>query len=240
MRQIVRWMMALVAVPVAFPVLAQRPAESVQPPIITASAVGKVQAVPDRAYVVLGVETRNASAAVAASENAAKQTSVISALRSLQISDSAISTQNYSVSPETRNDSGDHTPRIVSYLVSNSIQVEAYDLSKVGKLVDTALAHGANQIASITFFESNAEELYRQALAAAVANARAQAAAMAVAAGGRLGSLIDLNSQGGRFPSPALSNVRTLGFAADQTPVMPGQETIEASVSGRWVFIPER
>lgn len=240
MRQVVRWMMAVVAIPVALPALAQRPAESVEPPIITASASGKVQAVPDRAYVVLSVETRNASAAVAAGENAAKQTSVISALRSLQIPDSAISTQNYSVSPEMRNDSGSRTPRIVSYLVSNSVQVEVGDLGKVGKIVDAVLAHGANQISSIAFFESNLEVLYRQALAAAVFNARKQAEAMAVAAGGRLGSLIDLSSQGGRFPSPVMSSMKAVGFAAAQTPIMPGQETIEASVSGRWVFIPDR
>jgi uncharacterized protein len=240
MRCSVRWLSIVPALVLASSVAAQRPGNEPAPPVITVSAQGRLQVVPDRAYVVLSVETRQASAAQAASENANKQAAVISALRSLGISRSQISTQNYSVSPETRNDEGTRAPRIVSYLVSNSVRVEISDLSILGKVIDTSLSRGANQVSSVSLFESNADALYEKALTAAVSNARRQAETMAAAAGGKLGPLLELSSEGGRPPVPALGYGRMASIAAATTPIMPGQDTVEASVSGRWVFIQTR
>lgn len=217
---------------------AQRVGGDVPPSVITVSAQGEIQVVPDRAYVLVSVQTRSSSAAAAAGENANKQTAVITSLRSLGVKDSQISTQNYTVVPETRNDNLDHTPRIVSYLVSNSLRVEVTDLATVGKVIDSALSHGANQVSSVDFFESEAVDLYRKALAEAVANAKAQAEIMASAAGGHLGSLLELNSSGVRMPSPMFGAVRMAGVASSETPIMPGQDTIEASVTAKWVFVP--
>lgn len=217
---------------------AQRVGGDVPPSVITVSAQGEIQVVPDRAYVLVSVQTRSSSAAAAAGENANKQTAVIASLRSLGVKDSQISTQNYTVVPETRNDNLDHTPRIVSYLVSNSLRVEVTDLATVGKVIDSALSHGANQVSSVDFFESQAVDLYRKALAEAVANAKAQAEIMASAAGGHLGSLLELNSSGVRMPSPMFGAVRMAGVASSETPIMPGQDTIEASVTAKWVFVP--
>ena len=90
----------------------------------------------------------------------------------------------------------------------------------------------------MSFFESNADQLYRGALALAVRNAKAQANVMAIAAGGHLGGLVELNSAGGQLPSPVMGNVRMATFAAQETPIMPGQDTIQASVAGKWVFVP--
>jgi len=219
------------------PILAQQPVPPVAPSVISTSSRGEVRSVPDRAHILVSVQTRDVSAAAAASENAVKQSAVISALRALGITAAQISTQNYSVSPETRNDKADPTPRIVSYRVSNSLLIVVDDLSRVGKVIDTALEHGANQISSIDFFESNAQQLYLQALAMAVSNARHEAESMAAAAGGRLGPMLDLSAGGSRMPSPLMANSRLAAFAAE-TPIMPGQDLIEASVSGRWVFIP--
>jgi uncharacterized protein YggE len=203
---------------------AQQTSSEPRSPMITVSAHGEIQVVPDRAYILLSVQTRESSAAEAASENAAKQTAIITALRSMGIAASQISTQNYTVSPETRNDSGNHTPRVVSYLVSNSIRIEVSDLSLIGRVVDASLSHGANQVSSLSFFESNADQLYRNALTLAVSNAKAQANVMAIAAGGHLGELIELNSGEERFPSPVMGNVRMATFATAETPIMPGQE----------------
>ena len=239
MQRFIRWSIAPWLLLAAPSLHAQRAVSEVPSSVITVSAQGEVQAIPDRAYVLVSVQTRNVSAGVAAGENAAKQTAVIAALRSLGLSESQISTQNYTVNPETRNDNTDHTPRIVSYLVSNSLRVEVVDLSVIGKVIDSALSHGANQVSSVTFFESEAPQLYLKALTAAVGNAKAQADAMASAAGGHLGTLLELNSDGGRLPSP-MGNVRMASFAAAETPIMPGQETIQASVNGKWVFIPNQ
>ncbi len=240
MKRSARWMIVPCLLLVGSSVAAQQASHESRPSLITVSARGEVQAVPDRAYVLLSVQTRSVTAAGAAGENASKQTAVIAALRSLGIAASRISTQNYTVTPETRNDTGNHTPRVVSYLVSNSIRVEISDLSLVGKVIDASLSHGANQVASLSFFESDADRLYRAALTLAVSNAKAQANVMAVAAGGHLGGLVELNSAGSQFPSPVMGNVRMATFAAAETPIMPGQDMIQASVTGKWVFVPNQ
>ncbi len=240
MQRSVRWLIVPCILLAGSSLAAQQVSRESQPSLITVSARGEIQAVPDRAYILLSVQTRNVSAAGAAGENASKQTAVIAALRSLGLTASQISTQNYTVTPETRNDTGNHTPRVVSYLVSNSLRVEVSDLSLVGKIIDSSLSHGANEVASVSFFESNADQLYQDALTLAVSNAKAQANVMAVAAGGHLGGLVELNSAGERFPSPVMGNVRMATFAATETPIMPGQDRISASVTGKWIFVPNQ
>ncbi len=240
MQRTTRWLLVPSMLVATSSLAAQQPPSALAPSAITVSARGEIQAVPDRAYILLSVQTRAAAATVASADNASKQTAVVAALRGLGLTNSQISTQGYSVNPETRNDTGDHAPRVVSYLVSNSIRIEVSDLSLVGKIIDSALSHGANRVSSISFFESNADQLYRSALTAAVANARAQAQVMATAAGGRLGVLVELSSDGGRMPSPLAGNVRMAAFAVAETPILPGQDVVEASVTGKWVFIPNQ
>ena len=211
------------------------------PPLIVSSGRGEIRATPDRATITLSVQTRAASASEAASENARKQTAVIAALRTAGVRDSQISTQNYSITPETRYDKEGQAPRIVSYLVTNSLSVETAASAKIGTLIDASLAAGANQVSSIDFSASNSQELYQKAVASAVANARAQAAAMAAAAGGRLGPLVEIVGNDAGWTPPGPRAMRgALAMAAVETPVMPGQETITASVTARWTFVPDR
>ena len=64
----------------------------------------------------------------------------------------------------------------------------------MGRVIDAALAKGANEISSLQFFSSKADSARSVALAAAVADAKAQAEVMARAAGGSLGQLLELNT----------------------------------------------
>jgi uncharacterized protein YggE len=213
-------------------------AQETTPPAISVSARGEVRVTPDRAQVQLSVQTRATTAADAVRDNAARQTQVIQAIRKLGIPDRQISTEGYSVSPETRNDKESLTPRIVSYRVSNTISVTLTDVSLVGRLLDAAVESGANDVSSIAFFSSEAESAYQRALAAATANATAEARAIATAAGGRLGALIDLGAASQNWASPMTGRADRLMAAAIPTPIMAGEQTVSASVSGRWIFIP--
>ncbi len=230
----------VVVLPALFPVSvwAQRAGDSARVPTLVSSARGEVRATPDRATITLAVQTRAASATAAAAENAQRQTAVIAALRAAGVRDSQISTQDYAVTPETRFDKEGQAPRVVSYLVSNTIAVEVSASSRLGALIDTALAAGANQVSSVEFSASNVQQLYQKALAIAVQNARAQAQAMASAAGGRIGQVIDISTSGGLEP-PAPRPFRGVAMAALETPVMVGRESVTASVTGRWEFIPK-
>ena len=205
---------------------------------VSTSATGSAKVIPDRAQIQVSVQTRAASAAAAASENASKQTAVIAAIRKLGIDAAHISTQDFSVMPETRNDKVELTPRVVSYLVSNTVLVDVSDIAVVGKVLDAAITAGANEISSVSLYREDTQTAYQEALGAAVKRARMEASTMALAAGGRLGPLLDISSSGTNWPSPVMKTGRMASFAAAETPIAAGEQTISASVSTRWVFIP--
>lgn len=204
---------------------------------ISVSARGDVSVTPDRAKIELAVETRASTAAAAVQQNATRQTTVIQALRALKIPDSQISTANFSVEPESRNDKELDAPRIVSYLVSNTILVTLKDISTVGKTLDAAIGSGANSVSSVSFYLSNADSAYRNALAAAVRSARDQAAVMATAAGGRLGPMVEMSSAGLIRPVPVMRMAAGVDMSAASTPIMSGEQTVSASINTRWIFV---
>ncbi len=82
---------------------------------------------------------------------------------------------------------------IVAYNVTNTILVDVRKLNQVGSVIDAALSHGANMIASLQFYASNTEIARRTAIATAIEKARADAEAGARAAHGSLGSLLEIN-----------------------------------------------
>ena len=152
-------------------------------PHIAVTGRGEIKVSPDRATIQMSVQTRAPTAAAAAAENAAKQQSVLSALRALGLGNDQLSTVNYNVYPEQRYEPG-KDPVIIGYNVTNTILVDVRKLSQVGPAIDAALSHGANMITSLQFYASNTEAARRTAIQTAIEKARADAEAAAQAAGG--------------------------------------------------------
>jgi uncharacterized protein len=212
------------------------------PPQVVVTGEGEVKVTPDRATVYIGVQTRGRTAAAAAAENSQRQRAIIDTLRALGIAQAQIRTVNYSVHPEVVHDPrGQDAPRVTGYVVGNSVRVEVQRIDQVSSVIDAGLAKGANNIAGIEFSVSTAEEARRQALEAAVRRARADAEAMAAAAGGQLGPLLELVSNAPMYrPMYAARDMVEMRATAAPapTPVEPGEQTIQANVSVRWTFIP--
>lgn len=190
---------------------------------------------PDRANIQIAVQTRAATAAAAASENATRQKAVIDALRALGLRADQISTTGYNVSPEQRYEPN-REPVVVGYNVTNTVSVEVTDLTMVGRIIDTAISKGANMISSLNFYASNTDAARRQAMALAIQRARLDAEAAATAAGGSIGGLLEINV-GAYFPPPrpVEYSVQMKAAAAD-TPINPGDQTVTVNVSTRWSF----
>ena len=190
---------------------------------------------PDRANIQIAVQTRAATAAAAASENATRQKAVIDALRALGLRADQISTTGYNVSPEQRYEPN-REPVVVGYNVTNTVSVEVTDLTMVGRIIDTAISKGANMISSLNFYASNTDAARRQAMALAIQRARLDAEAAATAAGGSIGGLLEINV-GAYFPPPrpVEYSVQMKSAAAD-TPINPGDQTVTVNVSTRWSF----
>jgi uncharacterized protein len=211
-----------------------------QPPRIVTSGEAQVRVQPDRATIMIGVQTRGTTAVAAGSENARRQKAILDTLRAMGLASEQLVTQNYSVYPEMQYPPSGGPGRVIGYHVSNVVRVELRRVDQVGAVVDAALAKGANQINSIQFTSSTAAESRRTAMADAVRDARADAEALAKAAGGTLGPIVEITSSAPPI-RPMFAEVAMRGMAAKeavQTPIEPGEQIISATVSVIWQFIP--
>jgi uncharacterized protein len=206
-------------------------------PQIIVSSHGEARLTPDRASIHISVQTRAATASAAAAENAKRQQAVVTAIRTLGIAPDQISTANYSVNPEYRYDPN-QAPTVIGYVVTNTVVVDVRDLAKVPRVIDTSLGSGANMIEGLQFYASNSDSARREALAAAVAKARADAEVVAKAARGSLGSMLEATVGSYAMPPrPMYTMSKAAGQEAADTPISPGQQTITVDVTTRWVFV---
>lgn len=219
----------------AVPLMAQQPAPP--PPQIVTSARGEVSATPDRATILFAVETHGKSAAVAGAQNARTQRAVLDTLRSLGFSKTDLSTVGYSVSPEYDYNNRDGKPPLLTgYVARNAVRVKVRKIDLVGPAIDAALAKGSNNVSSLQFETSQIDSVRRAAMKEAVGRARADAEAMAVAAGGTLGSLIEATIND-FMPQPMMMMRAQMAKSADGTPIEAGEQDVAVNVTTRWLFI---
>jgi uncharacterized protein YggE len=209
------------------------------PPFIAASGVGDARIVPDRAMLTVAVESQAPTAAKAGTDNAARQTRVIDAVKAAGVAAAQIRTSGYNVFPEYAQGDG-RAPRITGYRAHNSVVIEVRDIAAVGKIIDAALAAGANNIGSMSLFASNSDGARKEALQKAVAKARTEAEAVASAAGGSLGSLLELSIEPYGMPQPLMRQAVGNMAMADATPIETGELTVNAMVRARWLFVSGR
>jgi uncharacterized protein YggE len=188
---------------------------------ITVTGVGTVESVPDEAQMSFGVETRRPTAKAAVAANADEMRRVINALR--QAGAREIATQWVSVYPVASGESGS----IDGYSASNTVSAVA-DVGDAAALIDAAAEAGANQISGPGMTSSNAEELYRRALADAVAEARERAQVLAKASGRSLGEISAIVEGGGAGPIPYAERA---AMDAASTPIVPGEQETSATVT---------
>ena len=152
------------------------------PPIISVSGEGIVEATPDRAKISVGVVTRAKNPSEVQNSNAKAAANVINAIMALGIERKNISTGNYTFNPSYRH--ADNGKRILEgYEAANSVTIIVDDLNLVGKVIDAALNHGANQVDSLNFGLRNKNAYQDEALRLAVLDARHKAEIAARALG---------------------------------------------------------
>jgi uncharacterized protein YggE len=206
-------------------------------PEIAVGAHGETKVPPDRATIQISVQTRATTAAAAASENATKQSAVITAIRALGIGADQISTTGYNVYPEQRYEPN-REPTVIGYNVTNTVSVDVRKLDQIGPIIDAALSKGANMISSLQFYASNTDEARRTAIGSAVQKARLDAEAAARAAGGSLGALIEINIGAQPQPRPiVMARAAAVQMEAAPTPINPGDQTVAVDITARWRFV---
>ena len=207
---------------------------------IATTGRGEVRVPPTRAVVAFTVENFAKNAAQAASDNSRTSQAIRKSLRDAGVAESELSNGGYSVYQDF--EKGDRMkPR--GFNARNVIRVEVLRVADVGTLIDAALAAGATSVSPIQFTAGDLTAFRRDALKAAVAEARRDAETLAEAAGGSLGRLILMNG----FFNPgialrAAADVIATGVAGGyaQTELRPNDLTVTANASGRWEFIPRK
>ncbi|MBA2474756.1 MAG: SIMPL domain-containing protein [Actinobacteria bacterium] len=196
---------------------------------LTVSGLGSVASAPDRADISFGVDSRGRTAREALAANAIEMRRVLAALREAGIAPPDIQTQLVSLSPVSSEDGR----QIIGYTASNSVTAKVREIGRAGVVIDAAVEAGANQVYGPSLARDDSDALYRQALRAAVGDARAKAQALAAAGGVSVGRVIEI-VEGGGAPEPMPLQARTAGDSLESsapTPIEPGTTKIQASVS---------
>lgn len=206
-------------------------------PMIHATGSGEVTTTPDIAIVSVAVENENTDPKEAQAENAREMSRVIDAVKAAGIAAEDIKTTGYSIWAEEPDDDKPFASQQVIYHASNTIQITLKDVNRAGEIVDLAVSNGANTVNGVSFSLSpEKEQQFRsQALTKSVQNARADADAVAAAAGVNITGIQDISI--GSVYVPLYQNTRFSMLDANEaagataTPVETGTIKVTASVT---------
>jgi uncharacterized protein len=187
---------------------------------VSVTGIGTVGAVPDRAEISAGVESRAPTAKAALAANAAAMRKVLAALKAHGGED--VTTQT--VALQTAFDDQGQP----SGFVATNVASATASLDGAGALIDAAVDAGANTIYGPSLSRSDAEKLYRDALEKAVADAKDRATVLAKAVGRELGRVTAMTESG----SPELPMLaKDAAAARESTPIVSDAQETTATVS---------
>jgi uncharacterized protein len=208
--------------------------------LLTLSAEGRVARAPDLAVFTAGVTSQGKTAAEALAANSADMNRVIAALKKAGIADKDIQTSNLNLNPiyapQRTLPNGEvfpAQPQIIGYMVSNQVTVRQRDLRGFGRVLDTLVAAGANQINGPSFELDQPDLATDEARSIAMKKARARAELYANAAGLRVVRIISIAESGGYSPQPMMVNARMAmaDMGGAPTPVAAGEVSMNIQLN---------
>jgi uncharacterized protein YggE len=182
--------------PAAF---AQAPGEP-RPRTVAVPGQGEVQAEPDRALVMLGIQARQLKLDEARAEVNQKVDAVLKLTRDLKIDSKYVRATRINIQPEYSYNKNARS--LLGYNVTRQIEVDLRNLEQLGQLLERATDLGVNQLSEPRLDSSKRAELEREALAKAVADARLNAETLVKAAGGRLGPVRSMSASSNSVAPP--------------------------------------
>lgn len=209
---------------------AQQPPDAERMPVVVTSGEAVVKRAPDRAWVTIAAESRAKTPQQAQQQNAAVMSNVMEKLKGAGITGEAIRTTAIDLQPEFDYRDGKQTLR--EYVARNSLEVRVDELTKLGEVIDMAVASGAARIGGVRFDLRDRDEAEREALRLAVADARQRATAAAAGAGMQVDRIVRIEEhrEASGPPRPVVMAMRAEMAQAEPTPVAPGELEIRATV----------
>ena len=224
-------LLTLLFVVLSVPAFARQPQTPAEPVVVT-SGEGIVQAVPDRAWITIGAESRATSARDAQRRNVEAMTPVQNRLKAAGVPAEAIRTVSYDLQYEWDFVNGKRVGR--GYVARNTIEVRVDNVDRIGEYLEIAVGSGATSLGGIRFDLKDRAKLEREALRLAVADARTKAEAAAAGAGRAIDRIVkieELTVEGGPIPVQRMARQTLAADAAAAPPISTGQMEISARVT---------
>lgn len=199
--------------------------------LLSVSASADAKRVPDVANISTGVVTQAVDANAAMRDNAMQMDKVMAAIRKAGIAERDIQTSGISLNPQY-NYRDNAPPTITGYQASNTVSVTVRDLAKLGKVLDTLVEQGANQVNGPSFEVDKPDEAYDEARVGALKAAQSRAKTYADALGLKVRRIVSISEGGSAMPRP-MPMVRMMAAdagMAKETSVSPGETTLSVNL----------
>ncbi len=198
---------------------------------ITVHGAAVVRVVPDRAFLSLAVESRDADPARAQAANATAMAAVRAKLDAAGFGDDRVRTLGYQLDEEFDWRKGER--HLLGFKAINTIEVRIDAPGRTGEILALAVQAGTTSARGLRFETSDRELLENDALRQATADARQRADA--AAAGARLAvvRVLSIEEAGTDFvPRPALAmRAAAVAEAAPSVPITAGEIEIASRVT---------
>ena len=200
---------------------------------ITVVGQGKASGTPDVAHISIGVETSGASAQEAVSANRAQMTTLLQKIKAAGIAAKDIQTSNFSIYADQQGKvegmpSSGAGADVITYRVTNQVNLTVRDITKLGDVLDQAVSAGANSVYGVSFEVDDPSKLEATAREKAVVDAKARAETLAKLNGVSVGEVLTVSEVlGGVGPLYARVDVAAMGGG---TPIQPGEFEVNVSV----------
>jgi len=189
---------------------------------------------PDRASISIGVETDGRTVLDAKSANDRQLQALIKAIKGAGVVDKDIRTSGLNIQPVYDYKSDDR--RLIKYTMRNQVVITVQDLSKLERILNDALASGANVLNGVQFYIEDVNTVSDSLRLEAATDARTKADAVARTLGATVLRPISIQvSSGGGYPQPMYKGMqdemqRMSAASSSTTEVSAGEIRIEATV----------
>jgi uncharacterized protein YggE len=156
-------------------------------------------------------------------------TPVLEKLSAAGIPADAIRTTGYDLQPEWDLVNDRRVSR--GYVARNTVDVRIDVVDRVGEILEIAVGSGATTLGGVRFDLKDRSSHEREALRLAVADARAKADAVAVAAGQSVSRVVRIEEQGVVSPGPVAYRMVAQDARGGAPPISAGEMEIRAQVT---------
>jgi uncharacterized protein YggE len=196
--------------------------------LLNVSIDAESKRIPDVARLSAGVVVQASDGNTAMHQNAEKMHKVLAAIKAAGIAEPDVQTSDINLQPQYRHEDG-KAPVISGYQASNTVSLKVRDISKLGKVLDTLAAQGANEISGPDFEVDQPEPAYDEARVAALQKAQQRADLYAKSLGLRVRRVVSIaeGRSGGGF-RPLMMSARSKSMM--DTPVAAGESTLSVNL----------